>query len=597
MECSRCGMPARPDERICHTCGAALAPVAGQDGGQAASSAAPVSAEPSVLGAGEGLDASAAPGPAMPVGERGTAAEQGLLGATSREPAAASAAVSAGATNAPGMPPGTAGIGAAPASGAVGPGYAYPYGYGAYGPYGAYAGYGANRGYSAYAPQQGYQGQPAAYPPATHGYPGYAYASSYYPGYYYAPQPPRKAPGETYRTVLAWIVTVGSGLCIVGGLLLGLLSAVAYVRGGLGLAALGDFVGVFGAPLVGGIAGLYFGITALMHRPSVRFSFPHWGIFLGLAVLAIGGDVVIWNVAAVPGSALAMLPLFVLAGLLPALAILAFAARRLHYPTTWRHVMMSLVYGAAVAPLVASILNLAAYYLIVVALQSFGVNVTFDANFLQNLNPSNAGEAIAFLLLGSVAAPLIEEGLKPLGAVLVMPRLRGPNEAFLVGMAAGLGFAVVETLGYFGMGEADWVTVAIGRFGAGLVHGVGAGMAAMGWYYLIRGKGVSHRWLRGFGALSYAVVQHALFNGSNLLGVVPPIGAWLSQPVYLGRLPLDGGVWLAFALYALILVVLLVVSGRLRSMPASGAKPDSPGARDAGGPANLTPQPVQGGAR
>ena len=123
------------------------------------------------------------------------------------------------------------------------------------------------------------------------------------------------------------------------------------------------------------------------------------------------------------------------------------------------------------------------------------------------------------LLIFAVVAPLVEEGLKPLGVVFIMRRLRSPAEAFLLGLAAGVGFDMVETIGYIGSGQADWVSVAIQRVGAGLLHGLGAAMAALGWYYLINGKGVPHRWLKGFGGLAYAVLQHGIFNASNLLGL------------------------------------------------------------------------------
>src|SRR6185503_19974838 len=44
---------------------------------------------------------------------------------------------------------------------------------------------------------------------------------------------------------------------------------------------------------------------------------------------------------------------------------------------------------------------------------------------------------------GAVVAPLLEELTKPLVAILLGRRLRGPAEAFLVGMAGGVGFAIV----------------------------------------------------------------------------------------------------------------------------------------------------------
>ncbi|HZC76600.1 MAG TPA: PrsW family glutamic-type intramembrane protease, partial [Ktedonobacterales bacterium] len=153
-------------------------------------------------------------------------------------------------------------------------------------------------------------------------------------------------------------------------------------------------------------------------------------------------------------------------------------------------------------------------------------------------------------------------------------------------------FDIFETVGYIGSGEADWIGVAIERIGAGLLHGVGAGMATLGWYYLINGKGVPHRWLRGFGGIFYAVLQHAIFNGSNLLGLLPgPVGSWLQQPIFIGKLPLDGGALLFFIYYALIFALLVYVTGRLAhsppAEPASPARPPAVQASDAlgiGGP-------------
>jgi RsiW-degrading membrane proteinase PrsW (M82 family) len=381
---------------------------------------------------------------------------------------------------------------------------------------------------------------------------------------------------------------VAGVISVLGGLLLALVTVVSDANGSGGLATIGQLVGLVLFALPGGVVATVNGILVLIKRPSLRFFFPPAWLFFLLSLAAVGGGVVIWNRFAHPGPLVAVLPLVVASGLLPALTVLALASARLGYPSTWRHVTLSLIYGGTIAGLVASILNTLAYVAIVLLLQALGFNISLDLNFLQNLNPTNAAEAVAFLLLGSVAAPLVEEGLKPLGAVLLMPRLRGPNEAFLVGMAAGIGFAVVETLGYIGMGEADWVAVAVQRLGAGLVHGVGAGMGAMGWYYLIRGKGVPLRWLRGFGSLGYAVVQHSLFNGSNLLGAISPVGQLLGRPFYLGSLPIDAGTAVAFVFYLLILTVLVVVTGRLRLIKlATPAAPAGPRAS----------RPIGGGAR
>jgi RsiW-degrading membrane proteinase PrsW (M82 family) len=482
--------------------------------------------------------------------------------------------------NAPGAPAGT-------------PGYAaYPE-YTPYSPYGAAYAYGYGAGYYGYPNYPGYPPSPYQYPAYYPTYASYAYTS------YYPPAAPRRAPGETYRLVIAWIVTSFSGLSILSGLILGLLAVVAGARGGLdSLAALAEIAALVIAGLAGGGAGLAYGIAAILRRPSPRFSFPSAWIFLGLTVAAIAGGVVLWNAEPAPGSGFAILPLVLLAGLLPALAIFAFAAHRLNYPTTWRHAMVSLSYGATGAVLVAVILEG-----VLALVAALFLNVPYNPNLLQSFSPSSSSEVVLLFLLLSVIAPLVEEGVKPLGAVLILPRIRGPNEAFLVGLAAGTGFAVIETVGYFGMGQADWITVAIERLGAGLLHGVGAGMGALGWYYLLRGKGVRRRWWLGFGALAYAVLQHAIFNASNLLSLIPGVAPILnsSEPlVRLGRLPLGRDIVLVFGIYVIILIVLVVVTGRLRraapATPPVNVKPDA-GQPSMDAAANRAPEPVPGGAR
>lgn len=458
----------------------------------------------------------------------------------------------AGANGTGGAPPAIGGgQGMAPA-----PGYpAYPQGMpAAYAPYAPPAsGYPAN-GHSPY----GY---------GVYGYPAYGYSYPYaYPAYLYPMywKPPR-APGETLALVISWIVTVFGGLSIVCGMFVGLaLALVALAPTGEGLATLAVLVELTVAPIVAGGFAIYFGICGILRKPSPRFSIPSPLFFLALTILVLGAGVVLWHLMPAPGSPELVLPVVYLAGILPAFAILAFTARRLGLPSTRRHVWMSLLYGLTLAPLLALILELVAG-LIIGALSGVG-----SAALGAPTNIPNTGLLILItLLLVSVVAPLVEEGVKPLGAVLLMRRVRTPASAFLLGMAAGVGFDIFETIGYIGQGQADWITIAIERVGAGLLHGVGAGMAALGWYYLINGRGVSGRWMRGIGCIFYAVAQHAIFNGIFVVSLVPGLGNWLSQPWYIGQLPFQNGDFLDFALYVIILGVLYVVTGRL----ARGARP------------------------
>jgi len=155
--------------------------------------------------------------------------------------------------------------------------------------------------------------------------------------------------------------------------------------------------------------------------------------------------------------------------------------------------------------------------------------------------------------------------------VLCIRRLRTPAGAFLMGLGAGCGFAIFESVSiYIGQGQADWIVVALERVGSSLLHGVGAGMAALGWYYLINGRGVRLRWWRGFGCLAYALFQHGLFNGLALVTSLPgPVSSWLQHPVYIAQLPLDRGSFVFFIYYAAILTVLIIVTGRLARGRAS----------------------------
>lgn len=532
--CSHCGTPAGPAERLCRACGAALAAVRG----------APPALEPAPQAA-----APAAPAPT----------------ATSGSPA---------------QPAPQSGISTWPAPGHV-PSYPYPsaYPYPDPTPYGyappgaAPAQFDAPYGmppWPGYAPYYGYA--PAGYAPSATGYPppGYPYAGYPYP----YPQPalaPRRAPGETYALVISWIVLVLGVLSIIGGGLVLAVGVFTAASTGTGLDGINTFAGLVVPAMVGGIVAIVYAAGRLRRHASAAFALPSAWHFVVLTAIALGVGVALWNAYPAPGAALAVAPLSILCGVLPALAILALGAQRLHQPSSRRHVWLSLIYGATIAPLLAGLLELVLAFIFVLLLRSLGYPVSFAVTSVTHA-PANSAEAVALLVIIAVMAPLIEEGLKPLGVVLIMRRVSTPAEAFLLGLAAGIGFDMVETVSYIGLGEADWVSVAIQRVGTGLLHGVGAGIAALGWYYLINGRGVRWRWLRGLGGLVYAVAQHALFNASNLLPNLPgTLGHLISAPVSIGTLPLDSGIVLFFALYVVILAVLVLVTGRLaRGVPMRG---------------------------
>jgi RsiW-degrading membrane proteinase PrsW (M82 family) len=270
--------------------------------------------------------------------------------------------------------------------------------------------------------------------------------------------------------------------------------------------------------------------------------------------------------------------LLLLTGILPAVTIFAFAAQRLRFPSTWRRVWMSFLSGTFLAALIAIILELIASIFLDALLRVNTGSLNIDTN--------NTPQVVGLFITVAVVAPLAEEGFKPTGPFIILWRLSGPAEAFLLGMAAGTGFAIFETVGYIASGNADWVVTAVLR--------VGAGMATLGWYYLLRGKGITGRYAKGFGCLAYAVVQHGVFNGSTFLQLLPgPIGDLLNQKVWFFGLPMDGSFILAVLLYTAIATVLVLVTNRLRQ----GTTTPTPVAAPTAAPApSAQPAPLAGGA-
>jgi hypothetical protein len=427
-------------------------------------------------------------------------------------------------------------------------------------------------------------------------YPIYSYAPYGYPVAYYPPYAGyvrRRAPGETYALVISWLVTLLGSLSILCGLLLGALTVLIVVSGFdlFGSLALQDVLIVpTTTTLLGGVYALFAGISGIRRRASPRFIPPRPALFVFLTLLVMGAGIVLWHtqIATGPGLPLAVLPIVLLSGVLPALAVLAFAAWRLHLPATRRHVWLSIFYGLTIGPLLAIILE----YITTILISHANLA---NPSALSTQDPSGL---IRLLVEISVAGPIIEEAVKPLAALLILPRLRTASAAFLVGLAGGIGFDMFETTWtYIGLGEADWVTIALQRVGAGLLHGLGAGMVTLGFYYLVKARNIPNRGLLALGCIAYAVLQHAINNASTVLAEFSSdtVRQWFDQPFFLGKLPLPVGILPFLGYDILILVVLFYVTGRLRQSDSAGAESLPPTATPAL-PAMPTPALPLGGA-
>jgi RsiW-degrading membrane proteinase PrsW (M82 family) len=435
------------------------------------------------------------------------------------------------------------------------PPYAPPYGVP---PYPQYPGYSYPPGNGAYPyPGYGYPGQ--------NGYNyGYPYPYPYAP--YWQPQPKR----DGYRHAVAIVALICSILAILGGigsafffLILALVPHSTITQSSY-LSSLMTFAAFGISGMVGGGFSLYHSIRGLLRKPSANIILPWFWIFLVLYLLVIG----VGYALQANGLEVQYLPLtiflIVLSAIFPVLALAAYTVRRLRFPqwpTTWRRFTLAITSGATLGIGLALLLELG---LLILVLRSQATN--FE-QYLTNPNtPSNNsfGTFALIFLVVAIIGPFVEETVKPLGVAFYIGRVRNAAEAFTLGMAAGIGFAMVETVGYIGSGYQDWLAVALERTAAGLLHGFGAGMVALGWYYLTHAQDRPKR--KAFGCWAYAVFQHLVWNGTAVLAFLPaPAGPALNNfTINLGFTVLPFLELLNILEAILILVFFVYMTGRLR---------------------------------
>jgi len=189
-----------------------------------------------------------------------------------------------------------------------------------------------------------------------------------------------------------------------------------------------------------------------------------------------------------------------------------------------RSVWISLVLGATVVPAIVLILHsmfvVIGHSLVspmVEPIREVWEQLRADPDLFRALT---SGWALALIVDLAVIAPVAEETMKPLAALVRRPRTA--RDAFLFGAAAGTGFAMIENIlyssGWF-FGSLDgWLPVAVVRMlGAGL-HAFGAGLVAWGLFQLRTGS--QGRWRRFWLAYWVALTSHGLWNGSVAVAVV-----------------------------------------------------------------------------
>lgn len=177
---------------------------------------------------------------------------------------------------------------------------------------------------------------------------------------------------------------------------------------------------------------------------------------------------------------------------------------------------------------------------------------------LQGGSPGDLGElgsllrspwAIATVLgFAGVLVPLMEEAAKGLAVPLVAAsgrRLRRVD-AYLLGAAAGAGFALIEGVLNGALGLASpitWASAMLLRGAAATMHCAASALAGLGWHAIIAGR----QWLLGLCLGLLAVMLHGAWN-SAAVGVAASAlvgGGNLVTLLFVGYL---GGLWVLAAL-------------------------------------------------
>ena len=224
---------------------------------------------------------------------------------------------------------------------------------------------------------------------------------------------------------------------------------------------------------------------------------------------------------------------------IPSLFIAALAANRyqrnhpLAWPVSWREWTSGFIYGAVGATMVAGVINTA--YLLVasaVLVQTKGDGDVFPLEDALRTLPRGWG---IFLDLSTISlvAPLNEEFWKGMLVAFFFFRKGGAARCFLWGILAGTGFNLFETFGNsLALVNPDqladntigrnWWIFASARAGTAAMHGLATGLAALGFYGLLRQRPA---YLIGYPAgvllhgtwnfLVYAIVGDAFFSGAG----------------------------------------------------------------------------------
>ncbi len=220
------------------------------------------------------------------------------------------------------------------------------------------------------------------------------------------------------------------------------------------------------------------------------------------------------------------------AALVPALALIAFASRaNLGWSSSveglsWRRVCLAFALGISAITVVAATFDgLMAQGLSTAVLASSGAfhGLRYASDLARVFQYPDRylskGQTIFLMLMvAAVLAPIMEEGFKGLGVVLVLPRRATPSVALALGVAVGAGFGVTEATLYGAASlqhnsNIDWWSLMLLRGGATSMHALNTGLLGLALYRGQSGSGLR----RVFPLYLAAVATHGLWNTLSVL--------------------------------------------------------------------------------
>ena len=271
------------------------------------------------------------------------------------------------------------------------------------------------------------------------------------------------------------------------------------------------YLGLFCGPLA-----VFHGFRSVTNRQSNPFKMPPFYIYWIILALVLGLGSLILNIEL--AVELLFPPIFMLGAALSALAVLAWAYRKMGWPITWRQAALAFVSGSTLSIIVTILLGTTLPYFAYLLLEPFWFIADEFAylgwgapGFIERLFSSPL--ILVFLAVTAVEAPIPEEFAKALGIPLFgRKRIENERQAFAIGLASGAGFAILENMLYEGLYASyngwGWGGITLLRSIGSVLHPIGTGIIALGWFRMKDGGAG-----KLFKAYLLSVGLHTLWNG------------------------------------------------------------------------------------